>query len=61
MKNSRSDYYEFHESREELMRDSPKPKTCPYRNDDDGSDSAWCVQTFSGCDDERMENCEEAK
>ena len=33
------------------------PLTCQYRNDDDGSDTAWCVQDFRKCDDERIQNC----
>ena len=32
-------------------------KTCAYVNDDDGSDSAWCVQDFRKCDEERKEKC----
>ena len=31
--------------------------TCDYVNDDDGSDSAWCVQDFRKCDEERKEKC----
>ena len=33
-------------------------KACAYVNDDDGSDSAWCVQDFRKCDEERKEKCE---
>jgi hypothetical protein len=38
-------------------REEEKEFTCNYRNDDDGSDTAWCVQDFRKCDYERMEDC----
>ena len=41
--------------------DMPTVRVCPYRNDDDGSNSAWCVQDFRKCSEERMEDCPSSK
>jgi len=42
---------------ERKRKKKEEPMTCYYRTDDDGSDTAWCVKSFSKCDDERMEEC----
>jgi hypothetical protein len=35
-------------------------RTCPYRNNDDGEDTAWCGQDFQECNEDRMEKCPES-